>query len=51
LRFSQKGQDGSVPKLFSGFRRKYLFITTCIEKHCTGSLLFQQSYYLPIYQK
>jgi len=25
-------------QFFSGFRRKYLFITTCIEKHCTRSL-------------
>jgi len=23
---------------FSGFRRKHLFIITCIEKHCTGHL-------------
>jgi len=22
-------------KFFSGFKRKHLFITTCIEKHCT----------------
>jgi len=34
LHFSRKRQDESVPKFFSGFRRKHLFITTCIEKHC-----------------
>jgi len=34
LRFSRKRQDGSAPN-FSEFRRKYLFITTSIEKHCT----------------
>jgi len=25
-------------KFFSGFRRKHLFITICIEKHCTWLL-------------
>jgi len=30
LRFSRKQQDGYVPIVF------HLFITTCIEKHCTG---------------
>jgi len=25
-------------QFFSGFRRKHLFITTCIEKHCTRPL-------------
>jgi len=25
---------------FSGFRRKHLFITTCIEKQCTWPLSF-----------
>jgi len=25
---------------FPGFRRKHLFITTCIEKHCTRTLSF-----------
>jgi len=38
LRFSRKQQDGSAPDFFSGFRRKHLFITTCIEKHCTRHL-------------
>jgi len=38
LRFSQKRQDGSVPKFFSGFRRKHLFIITCVEKQCTRPL-------------
>jgi len=28
----------SCTNFFSGFRRKHLSITTCIEKHCTGSL-------------
>jgi len=32
--------DGSVPRFFSGLRRKHLFITTCIEKHCTRPLRF-----------
>jgi len=36
LSFSQKRQDKSAPIFFSGFRRKHLFVTTCIEKHCTG---------------
>jgi len=31
-------QDESAPNFFSGFRRKHLFITTCIEKHYTRSL-------------
>jgi len=34
----RKRQDGSAPNFFSGFRRKLLFITTCIERHCTRSL-------------
>jgi len=29
-----------VPKFFSGFRRKRLFITTSIEKQCTRPLIF-----------
>jgi len=37
LRFSRKLQDRSAP-IFSGFKRKYLFSTTCIEKYCTGPL-------------
>jgi len=35
---SEKWQDLSVPNFFSEFRRKHLFITTCIEKHCTHHL-------------
>jgi len=35
VRFSRKRQDGFAPNFFLGFRRKHLFITTCIEKHCT----------------
>jgi len=31
LHFSPKRQDGFAPILFSGFRRKHLFITICIE--------------------
>jgi len=26
-------------QIFSGFTRKHLFITTCIEKHCTQPLM------------
>jgi len=36
LRFSRKQQDESAPKCFSQCRKKHLFITTCIEKHCAG---------------
>jgi len=46
LRFSQKRHDGSAPNYFSGFKRKHLFITTCIEKQCTrplSCLCFQHS--------
>jgi len=35
---SRKQQDGFAPNLFSEFKRKHLFITTCIEKQCTRSL-------------
>jgi len=35
VRFSRKQQDGFATKFFSGFRRKHLFITICIEKQCT----------------
>jgi len=40
LRFSRKRQQGSASasNFFKGFRRKHLFITTCIEKHCTRPL-------------
>jgi len=38
LRFSRKRQDKICAKFFSGFRSKHLFITTCIEKHCTRPL-------------
>jgi len=34
----RKLQDESAPNFYSGFRRKHLFITTCIEKHCTQPL-------------
>jgi len=43
VRFSQKRQDGSAPKFFSGFRRKHLFTTTCIEKQCTWPLRTRES--------
>jgi len=36
MRFSRKRQDGSVRNFFSWLWRKHLFITTCIEKHCTS---------------
>jgi len=39
VRFSRKRQDGFAPNVFSGFRRKHLFITTRIEKQCTRSLM------------
>jgi len=35
LLFNQNRRDRSAPNIFSGFG-KHLFITTCIEKHCTG---------------
>jgi len=38
FRFPQKRQGGSAPISFSGFTRKHLFITACIEKHGTPSL-------------
>jgi len=38
LRFSRKRQGESAPNFFSGFGRKYLFITTCIRKQCTRLL-------------
>jgi len=44
VRFSRKRQDGSETKIFSGFKRKHLFITTCIEKQCTRSRC-RYSYY------
>jgi len=37
MRFSRKQQDESEA-IFSGFRRKHLFITTYIEKQCTQPL-------------
>jgi len=40
LRFSGKRQDETAPIFLSGFRRKHLFITTCIEKQCTWLLKF-----------
>jgi len=39
FRFSRKRQDGSAPS-FLKFKRKHLFITTCIEKHCTWPLKY-----------
>jgi len=38
LRVSRKRQDGFAPNIFLGFKRKHLFITTCIEKHCIRPL-------------
>jgi len=40
LRFSRKHQDGSAPILFFQDLREntVLFITSCIEKHCTRPL-------------
>jgi len=39
LRFSRKRQDGWIcANLFLGFRRKHLFIITCIEKQCIRPL-------------
>jgi len=38
VHFSRKRQDESAPKFFSGFRRKHLFITTCVEKQCIRPL-------------
>jgi len=35
LRFSRKPQDGFA-SVFLGFRRRHLFVATCIEKQCTG---------------
>jgi len=40
--FFRKRQDGSTQIFFSGFRRKQLFITTCIEKQCTQPLKGRQ---------
>jgi len=40
LRFSRKRQDGPAPNFFTGFRRKHLFITTCIEKQYTQPLKY-----------
>jgi len=37
VRFSRKRQHGSAPNFLS-FRRNHLYITTCIEKHCTRPL-------------
>jgi len=39
LRFSQMTR-WICAILFSGFRKKHLFITSCIEKQCTPSLSF-----------
>jgi len=38
LHFSCKRPDRSALNFFSGFRRKHLLITTCIEKQCTRPL-------------
>jgi len=37
---SRKRQNGFAPNYFSGFEKKHLFITTCIEKRCTRSLSY-----------
>jgi len=42
VRFSLKRQDGLCAKFSSGFTRKHLFITICIEKHCTRPLKSNQ---------
>jgi len=36
--FSKTTRWICVSKFFSGFRRKHLFITTCIKKQCTRPL-------------
>jgi len=47
VRFSRKRQDGFAPDFFSEFKRKHLFITTCIEKQCTRPLtIWETCYYL-----
>jgi len=33
------------PTFSSGFRRKHMFITTCIEKHCTWSLIIKYCFF------
>jgi len=42
LRFL-KNDKSDLRKYFSGFRRKHLFITTCIEKHCTDFCVVRQT--------
>jgi len=38
------GNHGLIcAKFFLGFMKKYLFITTCIEKHCTRPLKWKQN--------
>jgi len=32
---------------FAGFRRKHVYITTCIEKHCTWPFKFFLCWYCP----
>jgi len=39
LAFFSKIPRRISPIFFSGFERKHLFITTCSEKQCTGSLM------------
>jgi len=36
LRVSRKRQDKYAPNFFQGLRENTKFITTCIEKQCTG---------------
>jgi len=38
LRFFRKQQDVFTPNFFQDLKRKHLFITTFIEKHCTRPL-------------
>jgi len=35
-----KNDKMELHQFFSGFRRKHLFIITCIEKHCTRPLRY-----------
>jgi len=38
LCFTPKSPRRICTNFLSGFRRKHLFVTTCIEKHCTRPL-------------
>jgi len=45
LRFSLRREQGSARKIFSGFRRKHLIITTHVEKQCTRALNLHNSHF------